>query len=253
MDMEILTKLDKVFESSNICPGCGSLLGLKMVLQSLDDLKDVILVTSPGEISSMGKAGLKVSFVNSRNPVSMARGLSVARPDAKVIVYSGDVYTEATLSNLFHVRENFLYICYNNTGRVQNGRFQLTEFAKSLAHKADYTATANVAYYEDFVAKLRKAQSIRGFKFIDLLTPCPALWNYDTSNTVEIGRMATESLLWPLYEVSGGLSVTKIPPHTEPAQRYFDMLKITLDDEQMRAVQSRANKSWRSLNEGKLV
>jgi pyruvate ferredoxin oxidoreductase beta subunit len=251
--MEILTKLDKVFEGSSICPGCGSLLGLKMVLQSFDDLKDVILVTSPGEISSMGRAGLKVSVVNSRNPVSMARGLAVARPDAKIIVYSGDVYTEATLPSLLHAKENFLYICYNNTGRVQNGKFQLTEFAKSIAHRADYTATANVAYYEDFVAKLRKAQSIRGFKFIDLLTPCPALWEFDPSNTVEIGRMATESLIWPLYEIANNLSVTKIPPHTEPTQRYFDMLKITLDDEQLRAIQSRANKTWRSLNEGKLV
>jgi pyruvate ferredoxin oxidoreductase beta subunit len=251
--MEILTKLDKVFESSSLCPGCGSLLGLKMVLQSFDDLKDVIIVTSPGEIASMGKVGIKASFVNSLNPASMARGLAMARPEAKIIVYSDEIYTEAALPSLLRANENFLYICYNNTGRVQNGRFQLSEFAKSLAHKASYTATANIAYYEDFVSKVRKAQSIKGFKFIDLLTPCPALWEFDPSNTVEIGRMATESLIWPLYEVGNSLSVTKIPPHTEPSQRYFDMLKATLGEDHLRNIQARSNKAWRSLNEGKLV
>mgnify|MGYP001608400463 CR=1 FL=1 len=107
--------------------------------------------------------------------------------------------------------------------------------------------------YEDFISKLRKVFSKTGFKFIDLLAPCPVLWNYDPSNTVEVGRVATESLFWPLYEVDGSVAVTKIPPKIEPIQSYIDMLKMSLSNEDAQAMQDYVNKRWKALNEGKVI
>jgi len=252
--MEILTKLDRVFESSNNCPGCGSILGLKFILQTVEDLKKTVLVTSPGDIALMGKAGLKVNFINSRNPVATARGLAHARPDLNIIVYSGDVFTNMNLPSILATKENFLYICYNNSGYANINIMTTKEFAPLAMHNAVYTATASVSYYEDFIAKLRKAFSKQGLKFIDLLAPCPAIWNYDPSNTIEVGRMATESLFWPLYGVENrAITITKIPPSVEQFQKFVDMLKLPVSPQDVQATQEYFSRRWKALNEGDII
>lgn len=252
--MEILAKRDGVFESSKSCPGCGSILGLKFILQAVQDTKNTVIVTSPGDIALMGMSGLKTSFINSRDPASTARGLATARPDMNVVVYSGDGFTGMNLPSLLSSRENFLYVCYNNSGYANiNVPANTKEFVKLAAGAAVYAATASVAYYEDFAAKLAKAFSKPGLKFIDLLAPCPALWKYDPSNTIEVGRMATESLFWPLYEVDTNVAVTKIPPNVEPFQRYAEMLKMHMSSGDIQAMQDYVNKRWKNLGEGKLL
>ncbi|MEM4713132.1 MAG: hypothetical protein QXQ61_01125, partial [Candidatus Bathyarchaeia archaeon] len=34
--------------------------------------------------------------------------------------------------------------------------------------------------------------------------PCPTGWRYDTSKTVEIGRLAVQTGIWVLYEIEDG-------------------------------------------------
>lgn len=251
--MEILTKLDRVFEASH-CPGCGSILGLKFLLQTLDRLDNVILVTSPGEISFLAKAGLHVSVVNSRNPAATARGLAAAMPDKNIIVYAGDGFTEMNLPSILETKENVLYVCYNNFGYSLLNSVHGRSFAPHFVRKAAYAATASVAYYEDFIAKLRKAFSSAGLRFIDLLAPCPALWKYETSNTIEIGRMATEALVWPLYEITeSGMTVTKVPSKIETLQRFLDAVKIKIISQDAQKEQDALNKRWKALNEGKII
>ncbi|MCX6815556.1 MAG: hypothetical protein NT120_01760 [Candidatus Aenigmarchaeota archaeon] len=245
--MNVLTKNDSVFEASSSCPGCGSILGLKFLLQSYENLENTVLVTSPGSISSMGKAGLHVNFVNSRNPAATARGLAKANPDLNVVVYAGDGFTNTIASSLLAAKENFLYVCHNSS--ILSRR----DFAKILGFRTAYTATASVAYYEDFISKLKKSQQKTGFKFIELFAPCPVTMNYDPSNTVEIGRIATETGLWPLYEIENALTITKIPPRIEPVQRYMETLRITMTEEEQKALQDYVTKNWKSLNEGKIV
>jgi len=245
--VDVLTKLDPVFERNATCPGCGSVLGLKFILQSLEDTKNVVIVTSPGEITELVKS-LKVPVVNSSDPASTARGLAVAMPESRIIVYAGDGYTANNMTSLLSVTENVLYICYNNSNQIER-----KEFVKAVSHLSSYSATANVAYYEDFVAKLRKVFSKSGFRFIDLLCPCPARWGFDKSNTIEVGRMATESCVWPLYEVDGIAAITKIPPRQEPVTLYLEMLRIKLPEEKVRSLQESVNKNWRALGESKLV
>ena len=54
------------------------------------------------------------------------------------------------------------------------------EFKKPLPfiiamHNLPYVATASISYLADFKAKFSKAKSIKGFRYIHLLSPCP-LW-----------------------------------------------------------------------------
>ena len=148
-------------------------------------------------------------------------------------------------------KDNILYICYNNSLRLNP--YSIKEFVPAVRN-ATYCATVSVAYYEDFVAKLRKSFPRTGFKFIDLLAPCPARWNFDTSNTIEIGRMITESFVWPLYEIdNGNVSVTKIPSNTDTVKRVFEILKTAAPDDKIREIQDRVNKRWKALNEGRMI
>jgi pyruvate ferredoxin oxidoreductase beta subunit len=72
------------------------------------------------------------------------------------------------------------------------------------AHRIPYVATACTSYPMDFVNKLRKAKGIKGTKYIHLLAPCPTGWRYDTSKTVELGRLAVQTGMWVLYEIEDG-------------------------------------------------
>jgi pyruvate ferredoxin oxidoreductase beta subunit len=51
---------------------------------------------------------------------------------------------------------------------------------------------------------LRKAKEIEGTKYIHLLAPCPTGWRYDSSKTIELGRLAVTTGLWVLYEIENG-------------------------------------------------
>jgi pyruvate ferredoxin oxidoreductase beta subunit len=70
------------------------------------------------------------------------------------------------------------------------------------------------------VNKLRKAKEIKGTKYIHILAPCPTGWRYDTSKTVELGRLAVQTGLWALYEIEYGKF--KLNP---PSDRLVDKTK----------------------------
>jgi pyruvate ferredoxin oxidoreductase beta subunit len=88
------------------------------------------------------------------------------------------------------------------------------------AHRIPYVATACPSYPIDFVNKLRKAKEIKGTKYIHILAPCPTGWRYDTSKTVELGRLAVQTGLWALFEIEYGKF--KLNP---PSDRLVDKTK----------------------------
>ena len=49
--------------------------------------------------------------------------------------------------------------------------------------------------------RVRKALSIGGPTFIHSLDPCPKGWDYDPMLSHELGELAVETGIWPLYEV----------------------------------------------------
>ena len=74
-----------------------------------------------------------------------------------------------------------------------------------IAHHIKYAAQANVAYMDDLEMKAKKAFEISGPRFLLVLQPCTNLWKYPTSEYVRIGKLATETNFWPLYEYENGM------------------------------------------------
>jgi pyruvate ferredoxin oxidoreductase beta subunit len=52
---------------------------------------------------------------------------------------------------------------------------------------------------------IRKALSIGGPTFIHSLDPCPKGWDYDPMISHELGELAVDTGVWPLYEVEDGV------------------------------------------------
>jgi pyruvate ferredoxin oxidoreductase beta subunit len=86
-------------------------------------------------------------------------------------------------------------------GKLQP-RKDLTEIV--AAHNVPYVAQASISHWGDLAKKLRKALSISGPTFLNVLTPCQPGWDYPSDQLVEVARLAVESRYWPLYEVDGG-------------------------------------------------
>lgn len=86
-------------------------------------------------------------------------------------------------------------------GKAQN-RKDLTSIVAS--HNIPYVAQASPSFWHDLMKKVQKALSADGPSFINILTPCPRGWRFDGKKTIEIGRLAVETCVWPLFEVENG-------------------------------------------------
>ncbi len=152
----------------------------------------------------------------------------------QVVVFAGDGGTYdiglQSLSGALERQHDFLYVCYDNeaymnTGGQRSGAtpygadtettpagknsFGKTEKRKDLmsiviAHHIKYAAQANVAYLNDLKMKAKKAFEMDGPRFLLVLQSCTDLWKYPTSQYVNIGKLATETNFWPLWEYLDG-------------------------------------------------
>lgn len=152
----------------------------------------------------------------------------------KIIIFGGDGGTYdiglQSLSGALERQHDFLYVCYDNgaymnTGGQRSGAtpygadtettpagklsFGKKEKRKDLmsiviAHHLKYAAQANVAFLPDLAKKAKKALEIDGPRFLLVLQPCTNLWKFPTSEYVRIGKLATETNFWPLWEFENG-------------------------------------------------
>jgi pyruvate ferredoxin oxidoreductase beta subunit len=105
----------------------------------------------------------------------------------------------------------------------------------------------------DFVTKLRKAKEIVGTKYIHLLAPCPTGWRYDSSKTVEMGRLAVQTGLWALFEIEQGQFKLN-PPSSQlidkarrrPVKDYLSVQGRfrSLDETDIERVQRSVDEDW---------
>jgi pyruvate/2-oxoacid:ferredoxin oxidoreductase beta subunit len=118
------------------------------------------------------------------------------------------------------------------------------------AHGIPYAATASIAYPEDLIAKLGKAKSIRGTKFIHLYASCPTGWRHSSEVSVEVARMAVKSRLFALYEVFDG-EIWRLSPMAEkgPVETCLEVQGRfkALGPETKAEFQRNVDRSWQSL------
>jgi pyruvate ferredoxin oxidoreductase beta subunit len=293
MTLKDLPLEEYVLPGSAACPGCPSTLGLRIILKALG--RKTILVV-PACCTSVIESlypytSLNIPLLNIAFEAAAAAASGVAsalrklgKEDINVVVWAGDGGTYdigiQAMSAAFERDTNFIYICYNNqiysntgiqrSGATPYGAWTTTtvggkrEFSKDMggivrAHHIPYVATASISYPEDLYRKVKKAKEIKGPKYIEILAPCPPGWRFGMDKTVEMGRLAVETGIWPLYEyenekmVFNGASKhifegeIKRKPVEEwlKVQGRFDILfKPKRDEERIRRLQEYVDRMW---------
>lgn len=233
-----LSKEEYLLKGHIACAGCGLAILLRLLFKGLGN--KVILVV-PACCSSVipGSYPFTSFAVPVQNILFEATGAAASGvvaalrqrnvKDVTVVGWAGDGGTFdigiQALSGAAERGTNFIYICYDNeaygntgmqrSGATPYGAWTTTtptgkkERKKDMpfimaAHRIPYVATACPSYPIDFINKLKKAKEIKGTKFIHLLAPCPTGWRYDTSKTVEMGRLAVQTGIWTLFEIEYG-------------------------------------------------
>ncbi|RLE63019.1 MAG: pyruvate synthase subunit beta [Thermoprotei archaeon] len=233
-----LSREEYLLPGNASCPGCPASLGLRLLGKALG--KNMILVV-PASCTSIiqgpyPKTSIKLPLINVifASSAATASGIAAAleilgKKGVHVVCWSGDGGTVdiglQALSGAAERGDNILYICYDNeaymntgiqrSGSTPYGAWTTTTVLGKRRHKKNlpmmmvvhdvpYVATASIGYPLDFIEKIRKAARYKGFKYIHLLAPCPVGWRFPPSKTIEIGRLAVLTGMWPLYEVERG-------------------------------------------------
>jgi len=174
---------------------------------------------------------------------------------------------------------DYLYICYDNEGYGNTGQqysgatphgaltstsqsrsgfpgYKKDLFAIWAAHQPAYVATVIGAEPLDLARKIEKAKSIKGPRFILALAPCPTGWDYDPKDTVEVGKLAVKTGIWPLKEyVDGQVVHTKIPREREPVESYLklqgrfrNLFEPVRNDRLIADIQTRIDQYWQAVS-----
>jgi pyruvate ferredoxin oxidoreductase beta subunit len=109
-------------------------------------------------------------------------------------------------------------------GKMSIGQHTLKKnmTAIAVAHGIPYVATASPAYLFDLYFKVRKAIETPGPAYITVLSVCPTGWRSATDLSVRLARLATETGVFPLYEVVNGKHrLTVEIPKLRPVKDYL--------------------------------
>lgn len=184
----------------------------------------------------------------------MKRALKVRGKDNTTVMgIAGDGGTAdigiQALSGAAERNEDILYVMYDNeaymntgiqrsgstpfgawttttpVGKVKAGKANFKKDMPQImmAHNVPYVATASVGHIQDFINKFEKAKKIKGFRYIQVYTPCPTGWRHDTSKTIEICKLAVETGMWTLYECENGKVTINRKPKMIPVSEYLKL------------------------------
>ena len=110
-----------------------------------------------------------------------------------------------------------------NQGLEQWRRWKhATILTECFAHRPAYVATVIGAEPLDLARKIDRLRNLRGPRMILALSPCPTGWDFDPRETVNIGRLAVKTGVWPLKEyIDGKVVHTRIPRERLPVEEYL--------------------------------
>jgi len=212
------------------------------------------------------------------------KAIKGGNPNVRVIAQGGDGGTTdigfGCLSGMFERNDDVLYICYDNEAYMNTGvqRSSATPPAArtattmavgtdpgaafgqgknlpliAMAHEIPYVATATVADLRDLEAKVEKAMSIRGARYLHVLVPCPLGWGSASHDTIKLARLARETGIFPVFEAEHGeiTAVTKIrhrvpvSDYLKPQKRFAHLYAGAGQPEMLARIQADADKNIR--------
>jgi pyruvate ferredoxin oxidoreductase beta subunit len=195
--------------------------------------------------------GAVVSGVESAYKARIQKG-KIEDRGVKFVGFAGDGGTSdiglQALSGAMERGHDFLYCCFDNEAYMNTGiqRSSSTPYGAwtttapvgkksigqmtwkknmpeiAVAHKIPYVATACPSYPFDLMDKVKRGMEIKGPAYIHIFSVCPTGWRCPPNLTIEIGRLAVETGVFPLYEVINGeyrLSVDI--PELKPVREYL--------------------------------
>jgi len=285
-----LTEAEYILPGNRACPGCALSLAYRHILKALEGQ---VIVTVPASCLTVLHGMYPITSVNVpcvntpfASTGASATGLVVGmkalgKKGLTVLAMAGDGGTHdigiQALSGAAERQTDFIYICYDNEGYMNTGNQRSSSTPPGVisgttpilgkqqkqkdivaimeAHNIPYIATANATYPLDLYEKVRKAKEIKGTRFIHVFTPCPPGWDFPLSDTIRIGRLATETNWAVLYEVENGLfrltSASKNiaqKGHLKPIREYLTVQGRfrNITKEQINELQDGVSARWKS-------
>ena len=229
--------------------------------------------------TAMASAPAGAQGIRDALDIQRAKGTLPADEDMQVVVVTGDgsaygMGLSAT-SGAMDRGLDFIYVCYDNEGYGNTGQqyspatphaaltstskgshgypgFKKDLFSIWAAHKPAYVATIIGAEPLDLAKKIEKLQSMKGPRMLIALAPCPTGWDFDPQLTVEIGRLAVKTGVWPLKEyVDGQVVHTKVPRQRPPVEDYLKLqgrfkhlFEPQRDEAAIAEIQARVDAYW---------
>ncbi|MEW6690688.1 MAG: thiamine pyrophosphate-dependent enzyme [Pseudomonadota bacterium] len=199
--------------------------------------------------TSMASAPAGAQGVRDALDILLEQGRIAPEEDLTALVLSGDgaasgIGLSAT-SGAIDRGLDFLYFCYDNEGYGNTGQQYSPEtphaartstsalgrgyagekkdlFALWVANRPVYAATAIGSDPLDLAKKIEKAKGLKGPRLILALAPCPTGWDFEPAESVQIGRLAVKTGIWPLKEYCEGRTVhTHVPHPRVPVEEYL--------------------------------
>ncbi|MDP6126988.1 MAG: pyruvate synthase subunit PorB [Dehalococcoidales bacterium] len=194
-----------------------------------------------------------------------------------VVATAGDGATSdiglQSLSGALERRHNFLYICWDNEAYMNTGiqRSSATPYGASTttapagknsigqvtwkknlpaiidAHEIPYIATACPSYPFDLMDKVAKGAAIDGPAYIHVFSVCPTGWRSTPETAIELGRLAVQTGVFPLYEIENGKYKMSVnTPRRRPVQDYLKLQGRFrhLSEDNVQIIQDRVDKEY---------
>ena len=256
-----LNQVPDLTEPGNMsCPGCGASIAMNLALKALGEKTIAVIpaccwaiIAGPYPISSLKIPILHTAFASAAVTASgVSAGLKrKGDNETLVMAWAGDGGTFdiglQSLSGAAERNDDILFVCYDNEAYMNTGvqRSSATPYGtrttttpgtgwkktrkKNImeimaAHRIPYAATANIAFPDDFMAKFKKARKMRGgTRFIHAFATCTTGWGAPSEHTVKIARMATNTGIFPLYEIHDGLDLTLNKTGSLPVEEYLKL------------------------------
>lgn len=244
------------------CPGCGAALAMRLLLKGLGPRTVVsvpaccwTVIATPYPTTALGVATMDNPIEATGASISGIRAAldAMGQKDVTVVGFAGDGGTAdigiQALSGMLERRTNAIYVMYDNeaymntgvqrSGETPRGAWTTTTpvegqehgkvepkkdmMAIVLAHHPVYAATLNPSFPEDFERKVEKAKGMTGPRFFHIFAPCAPGWRFDSQKTIAIGRLATDTGVFPLYEVENGrYHITRKSGTLKPVAEYLN-------------------------------
>jgi pyruvate ferredoxin oxidoreductase beta subunit len=230
--------LDLVSAGVSTCHGCGLEIAFRTIINVLGP--KTIVVIPPGCSALFSGVGGDTCVnipgyqCNLENTAASAAGIRagldmLGKHDVHVLGWAGDGATIdiglQSLSGVMERGDRIIYVCYDNEAYMNTGiqASGSTPFSASTtttpggkqtvrkdmmqivaAHHIPYAATCSVAHLEDMAKKVERAKACVGTAYLQVLATCPTGWFFEADQSVNLARLAVQTLVWPLYEILGG-------------------------------------------------